>query len=84
MAPETRSSIDPGSAVVIIDDQVDSVLIAVQVAGKTRDNVSVPAGASQAEAEEAARASERVSAFLKDAEPKRIIYVPGRIINFVI
>lgn len=61
----------------------DSVRIAVQVNGRTRDEVEVPAGASQEAVEAAARASAKVQAFLTGT-PAKVIYVPGRIINFVL
>ncbi len=61
----------------------DLVRIAVQVSGRTRDEIAVAADAGQEAVEQAARASEKVRAFLT-AEPRRVVYVPGRIINFVL
>ena len=62
----------------------ETATVAVQVSGKTRGSVTVPAGASQAEVEAAARADARIGALLGAGEPARVIYVPGRIINFVV
>lgn len=66
------------------DIKEDTVRIAVQVSGKTRDEIEVAAGATQEEVVLAARASERIKGFLGEATEVRIVYVPGRIINFVL
>lgn len=62
----------------------ETVRIAVQVGGKSRDDIEVPAGASQEEVVAMARGSERVTRFLEGAEVRKVVYVPGRIINFVV
>jgi leucyl-tRNA synthetase len=64
--------------------RAESVTIAVQVNGKVRDTLEAGVGASEEEVKRAALRSERVRKFLGGAEPKRIIYVPGRLINLVI
>lgn len=61
----------------------DTVSVAVQINGKVRGSVTVPADATQEDVEQAARANERVATYLQ-AEPKKVIYVPGRLISFVI
>ncbi|HEY5822132.1 MAG TPA: leucine--tRNA ligase [Propionibacteriaceae bacterium] len=61
----------------------EEVTIAVQVNGKLRGTVVVPAGAESAEIEQAARGLSQVSAALGDRELKRVIYVPGRTMNLV-
>ena len=66
---------------LLVDDQVE---IAVQVNGKVRARVMVPADATDAELEAAARADERVAAALDGAEVRKVIVVPGRLVNFVI
>ena len=58
--------------------------VAVQVNGKLRGVVEVPAGADQAVAEEAARAEERVASALDGKAVRRVVYVPDRLINFVV
>jgi leucyl-tRNA synthetase len=63
---------------------VDSSSVAVQVNGKLRGVVEVPAGAGQSVAEEAARSDEKVAAALGDKTVRRVIYVPDRLINFVV
>jgi leucyl-tRNA synthetase len=62
----------------------ETVSVAVQVNGKLRGVVEVPAGADQSLVEEAARAEERVASFLEGKTERRVIYVPDRLINFVV
>jgi len=61
----------------------DTIEIAVQVNGKLRDRLSVPAGSSDDELVALALASERVQAHV-NGEPKRTIVVPGKLVNVVI
>ena len=60
------------------------VRIVVQVNGKKRDDVEVPAGADEAALRAAALASERVQALLEGRAPKKVIVVPGRLVNVVV
>ena len=59
------------------------VRLAVQVNGKRRDEIEVPADADEAAIREAALASEAVARHLGGREPKRVIVVPGRLVNVV-
>ncbi len=61
----------------------DTITIAVQVNGKLRGTVEVDAQSSEEEVVAAARADEKVKAHIT-AEPKKIIYVPKRLVSFVI
>jgi leucyl-tRNA synthetase len=64
--------------------QRDEIELVLQINGKLRGSVTVPAGADKAVIEAAALASE---AFLKQAEgaaPKKVVVVPGRLVNIVI
>ena len=63
---------------------VDEVEIAVQVNGKVRAQVMVASGASEAEHEAAARADARVAALLDGKTVRKVVVVPGRIVNFVV
>jgi leucyl-tRNA synthetase len=62
---------------------VDTVEIPVQINGKLRDKISVPSGATPAEIQEAALASEKVRQFLEGKPIKKVVNVPGRLINIV-
>ena len=62
----------------------DTIKIVVQVNGKKRDDVVVPADADEAAVRAAALASERVRALLEGRTPKKVIVVPGRLVNLVV
>jgi leucyl-tRNA synthetase len=62
----------------------DILEIPVQVNGKLRDVIKVPANASQAELEAAALASEKVKPFLEGKTIKKIIVLPKRLVNIVV
>ena len=62
----------------------ETVEIAVQVNGKTRGRVAVPVDASEAQALEIASKDDNVARHLQDREVRRSIFVPGRIVNFVV
>ncbi len=62
----------------------DTVEIAVQIKGKVRSTISVPAGASQEQIEAAARADARVMPYLEGKTVRKVIVVPGRLVNFVV
>jgi leucyl-tRNA synthetase len=59
------------------------VTIAVQVGGKTRGTISAPRGVDQAGALELALADPTISKFV-GGPPKKVIYVPGRLLNIVV
>jgi leucyl-tRNA synthetase len=61
----------------------DTVEIAVQVNGKLRGRIHLPAGAPREEAERAALADPQVAKFVAGA-PKKVIVVPGRLVNIVV
>ena len=56
----------------------------LQINGKLRGSVLVPAGADKAAIEAAALASETVQKFSAGAAPKKVIVVPGRLVNLVL
>jgi len=62
----------------------DTVQIAVQVNGKLRGSVAVPADADGAAMEAAARQDPNVTAHLGNAVVRRVIAVPGKLVNFVL
>jgi len=61
----------------------DVVEIAVQVNGKLRDRLQVPAGTAEDELIALALGSERVQAYLGEGSPRRTIVVPDRLVNVV-
>ena len=56
----------------------------LQVNGKTRGSVRVPAGADKAAIETASVASEAARKFMEGKPAKKVVVVPGRLINIVV
>jgi leucyl-tRNA synthetase len=63
--------------------QHDTIELVLQVNGKVRDRVQVPAGLSEDELVARARASEKVQAHL-NGEERRVIVVPDKLVNIVV
>jgi leucyl-tRNA synthetase len=61
----------------------DTLEIPVQVNGKLRDVIKVPANADNATVEAAAKASEKVQQFIAGKTIKKIIVVPKKLVNIV-
>jgi len=64
--------------------QKDVERLVVQVNGKVRAQIEVPAGASQAQAQSAAQSDERIQKFTQGKPPKKVIFVPGKLLNLVV
>jgi leucyl-tRNA synthetase len=62
----------------------DEIELVIQVNGKLRDKIIVPAGIDESDAKEIAINSEKVYVFIKSKKIKKVIYVPGRLINIVV
>jgi leucyl-tRNA synthetase len=62
----------------------ESVELPVQVNGKVRGHITVSPDADTRALEAAALADEKVAAFLTGATPKKVIVVPGRLVNLVV
>ncbi|MGE2835500.1 leucine--tRNA ligase [Mycobacterium sp. SMC-4] len=62
----------------------DTVEYPVQVNGKVRGRIAVAADADNDTVQAAALADEKVAAFLDGKAPKKVIVVPGRLINLVV
>jgi leucyl-tRNA synthetase len=63
--------------------QEDTVTIVLQVNGKLRDRADVPAQHSPAELEILALANDRVKEHLAGKQVKKVIVVPGKLVNIV-
>ena len=63
---------------------VDTVEYPVQVNGKVRGHITVPADADADILEAAALSDEKVQTFLNGATPKKVIVVAGRLVNLVV
>ncbi len=64
--------------------QADELNIAIQINGKLRATIQVPADAEKAAVLQAARAEENVARHLDGSTVRKEIYVPGKIVNFVV
>jgi len=62
----------------------DTVILPIQINGKRRGEISVPADMPKSEVEKLALAHNAVVKALEGAQPKKIIVVPGRIVNVVV
>ena len=64
--------------------QEEEITLVIQVNGKLRDKMLVPASTSEAEAKELALGRERVKVYIDGKKLTRVIYVPKRVVNIVI
>jgi len=62
----------------------DSIILGIQVNGKLRGEVELPIDADKNFAISEARKNEKVAKYLVDVEVVKEIYVPGKIVGFVV
>ena len=62
----------------------EEITLVVQVNGKLRDRVTVPAGIGEEAAKEQALASEKVRPHVEGKTIRKAVYVPGRLVNLVV
>lgn len=70
----------------LVDEQAlvaDEIELMLQVNGKLRGSLSVPNGASKESIEQTATSHEAVVRYLEGRQPKRVIVVPGKLVNVV-
>jgi leucyl-tRNA synthetase len=78
LAYEAWPKFDPA---VLVESTIE---IPVQINGKLRDRVTVPANATSAEVEAAALANEKIRQFIGGQPVKKVIVVPRRLVNIVL
>ncbi|MET3052482.1 MULTISPECIES: leucine--tRNA ligase [Pseudomonas] len=61
----------------------DSIVLVIQVNGKLRGQIEMPASASREEVEAAARTNENVLRFTEGLSIRKVIVVPGKLVNIV-
>ncbi|MEY2401210.1 MAG: leucyl-tRNA synthetase, partial [Ilumatobacteraceae bacterium] len=61
----------------------DTIEYPVQINGKVRSHITVASDLDPAGIEAAALADQKVASFLDGATPKKVIVVPGRMVNIV-
>jgi leucyl-tRNA synthetase len=62
----------------------EEITLVIQVNGKLRDRIEAPANVSEDAARELALASAKVQPYIEGREIRKSVYVPGRLINFVV
>lgn len=62
----------------------DEIELVIQVNGKLRGSIRVPAEADKAAIEAAALANEDAQKFMEGKTPKKVVVVPGRLVNIVV
>jgi leucyl-tRNA synthetase len=78
VADQVWPEFDPAA---LVEDEVEIVF---QVNGKLRDRALVPVAASKEEIEQIALASARVQEFMEGKPVRKIIVVPGKLVNVVV
>jgi leucyl-tRNA synthetase len=78
LAYEPWPGFDPA---LLRDDEIE---VPVQVNGKLRGRVIIPADADRARLEANARGDERIAALLESKTIRKVIVVPGKLVNFVV
>jgi len=78
LADETWPAYDP---VLLIEDEIE---LPVQVNGKLRDKIVVKKDATQSDIEAAAQAAPKVAETIAGKTVKKLIVVPGRLVNIVV
>jgi leucyl-tRNA synthetase len=89
IAEALYAELKPGAAMSwpVVDESAlvqDSIELMLQVNGKLRGQVCVAASATREVIEAAALASEAVQKYLEGKPPKKVVVVPGRLVNIVV
>ena len=75
-----QSWLQPDPAALVADE----INLVIQISGKTRGSIPVPAQSSKEELEQYARESEIGTRYLDGQTVKKVIVVPGKLVNFVL
>lgn len=75
---QTWTKFDPAALVA------DEITLVIQIMGKTRGAIQVPAQADKQALEQYARESEVAQRYIEGKEIKKVIVVPGKLVNFVV
>ena len=62
----------------------DSLLVVVQVNGKVRGKITVPVTATQEQVQALAAKEHLVAKYLEGVTVRKVIYVPGKLLNLVV
>lgn len=64
--------------------KTDTVVYPIQINGKLRATIELPSGVSAADAEAAAMALDQVQKWMEGKPARKVVFVPGRMINVVV
>lgn len=64
--------------------KVSELTIAIQINGKVRDTITVPAETAEEEIKKLVLVNEKVQKWLEGKEPKKVIYVKGKLVSVVV
>ncbi len=64
--------------------EVDEITLVIQIMGKTRGKIQVPAGSDKATLEKLATESEVAQKYIAGKEIRKVIVVPNKLVNFVV
>jgi len=81
---ETSIALEPwpeADAAMLVED---TITLGVQINGKRRAQIQVPADATEDAIREATFADPAVQRHLQDKQPRKVIVVPGRLVNLVV
>jgi len=56
----------------------------IQINGKVRDKIEIKQGIPEKKAKETALSQEKIKKWIDNKEPKKIIYIPNRLVNIVV
>ncbi|MBV9688920.1 MAG: hypothetical protein JO202_04330, partial [Ktedonobacteraceae bacterium] len=62
----------------------ETFTLVVQVNGKVRERIEVPTTISENEARTIALANPRITSFIGEVTIRKVIYIPGRLVNIVV
>jgi len=62
----------------------EKITLVIQINGKIRDKIEIEAGISEKEAKELALSHQKVKRWIGDKKIKKVVFVKGRLLNFVI
>jgi leucyl-tRNA synthetase len=71
----------------VVDEEAakdEEITLVLQINGKVRDRITMPANLNADAAKAAALANATVQRHLAGQEPRQVIYVPGRLVNIVV
>jgi leucyl-tRNA synthetase len=63
---------------------VDEITLVIQIMGKTRGTIQVPTNSNPSELEAYAKSSSVLQKYAEGKEIKKVIVVPGKLVNFII